>query len=257
MAINLEGVLLIGTLISGLLWLSGKWRDKSTQKSKQLPLYADFAKSFFQVFVFVFIVRSFIIEPFRIPSGSMLPTLEIGDFIVVKKYSYGLRLPLLHKKVLPLGSPQRGDVIVFRFPEEPQKNYIKRVVGLPGDVIDYRTKTLTINGQAVVSQKIGPYEPQQRSFDELGADVYSETLLGVTHRILNNAGRDNSRGDGTYTVPDGHYFVMGDNREQSYDSRFWGFVPEENLLGKAGLIWMNWDFERKKGAFNRIGTIIK
>jgi signal peptidase I len=210
----------------------------------------------------VFVLRSFFFEPFRIPSGSMIPTLQIGDLILVNKYQYGVRLPVIHTKVFDIGSPQRGDVMVFRFPHNPSQDYIKRVVGIPGDRVEYVNRRLTINGTPV------PTRPAERYFEEGRVQYYNqfiETLGGVEHRIILNDGPGVPIAQGfqhthpqacqysppeavTCTVPPGHYFMMGDNRDNSEDSRFWGFVPEENIVGRAFFIWMNF------GNIGRIGS---
>jgi signal peptidase I len=226
------------------------------------PWYLEYTASFFPVILVVFVLRSFFFEPFRIPSGSMIPTLQIGDLILVNKYTYGVRLPVIHTKVLDIGSPQRGDVMVFRFPHNPSQDYIKRVVGLPGDKIEYFNRRLTINGVPV------PSKPADKYFEEGRVQFYNqfiETLGGVEHRIILNDGPGVPIQQGyqhthpqacqyaspegvTCTVPPGHYFMMGDNRDNSEDSRFWGFVPEENIVGRAFFIWMNF------GNIGRIGS---
>ena len=216
------------------------------------PLWVEWGASFFPVILIVFVLRSFLFEPFKIPSGSMLPTLEVGDFILVNKFTYGIRLPVINKKIISINSPQRGDVMVFRYPEDPSFDYIKRVVGLPGDTIAYQNKQLSINGQPVEATRIFDYHHPERLY-------YSEQYVGrmgkVEHRFLNDgdapafipdATRFPYRENCTYnaagvicTVPPGHYFLMGDNRDNSRDSRFWGFVPDENIVGKAVFIWFH------------------
>jgi signal peptidase I len=202
----------------------------------------------------VLVLRSFVAEPFRIPSGSMMPTLLVGDFILVNKFSYGLRLPVLNTKVLELGEPQRGDVVVFRYPEDPSIDYIKRVVGLPGDHIVYQDKQLTINGEPVGQLPQGTYIGTGAGAASTGASLRYEQLGDVKHDILVRPG---VRGiEGEITVPPGHYFMMGDNRDNSKDSRYFGPVPEENLIGKAFMIWMNWDSTAEGVAWDRIGNRI-
>lgn len=225
------------------------------------PVPVEYARSFFPVLLLVLLIRSFLGEPFKIPSSSMMPTLLIGDFVLVNKFSYGLRLPVLHTKILDTGSPQRGDVMVFRFPgrgpDDPQKgvDYIKRVVGLPGDVIEYRDKQIFVNGEAVPLVPDGVFVGVGQGRGETGDRLLTETLGTHTHQILH---RDpESRGSGRFEVPTGHYFVMGDNRDNSLDGRFWGFVPDENLVGRAVLIWMNFDSRAGGVDFSRIGTVIK
>lgn len=205
------------------------------EKLLKEPWPVDYSRSFFPVLLVVLVVRSFIVEPFQIPSGSMKPTLEVGDFILVNKFSYGLRLPVVHQRFLEVNDPERGDVMVFRFPEEPAINFIKRVVGLPGDRIRYEGKQLYVNGEAVTKTLIeeGPeLSPQQL--------LLEEQLGEVSHFIYNNP-RDPGPQMREVVVPEGHYFTMGDNRDHSNDSRYWGFVPEDNIVGRAFAVWMHWD----------------
>lgn len=199
------------------------------------PWPVDYARSFFPVLLVVLVLRSFVVEPFQIPSGSMRPTLEIGDFILVSKFAYGLRLPVVHTEILDLGEPERGDVMVFRFPSDPSVNFIKRVVGLPGDRIRYEGKQLYINGKPVPKTLLaeGPAEAP-------GELMYTEQLGEVEHHIYNNP-RDFGPQMRELIVPEGHYFTMGDNRDHSNDSRYWGFVPEANVVGRAFAVWMHWD----------------
>lgn len=196
---------------------------------ENLPSWADLSRSMFPVLAFVLVLRSFIVEPFQIPSGSMLPTLKIGDFILVNKFSYGLRLPVLNTKIIPIDDPKRGDVVVFKFPQDPSINYIKRLVGVPGDVIRYENKIIYVNGEA-----------QQQTFvANLAPNVLmNENLSGVEHEIFNTPSRPGVEGE--WTVPEGQYFVMGDNRDNSNDSRYWQFVPDSLLVGKAFAVWMHW-----------------
>jgi signal peptidase I len=227
------------------------------------PAWLEYTASFFPVILFVFVLRSFLFEPFRIPSGSMLPTLEVGDFILVNKYEYGVRLPVINRKVVDVGQPKRGDVMVFRFPLNPTQDYIKRVVGLPGDRIEYFNKRLKINGQEV------PLTPLDSYVDPDRMQVYKqfdEKLGDISHRVVVNEnapaglpggwpnthpGACQTSGSGIVcTVPPGHYFVMGDNRDNSEDSRFWGFVPDNNIVGRAFLIWMNFGNMGRIGGFN-------
>ena len=227
------------------------------------PWWLDWTAGLFPVIITVFFVRSFLVEPFRIPSGSMIPTLLVGDLILVNKFTYGLRLPVLNMKVTEGNAPQRGDVMVFRYPPKPTVDYIKRVVGLPGDTVAYLNKRLTVNGQPVATETIPEFfdEDAMRYFKQ-----YEEALGEKKHRLLNDddrpafvPGADNFSGrDGcSYTVegvtckvPEGHYFMMGDNRDNSLDSRYWGFVPERNIVGKAFWIWMNFSSPKRFGGFN-------
>ena len=225
-------------------------------KSASMPLLVEYSRAFFPVILAVFLLRSFVIEPFRIPSGSMLPSLYIGDFILVSKFSYGLRLPILNTRVMPVGEPERGDVMVFRFPKDPSTNFIKRVIGLPGDVITYRGKRLTVNGEPVVVQKteLLPELTAQRGQRSLSS--FLESIGQSEHAIVLDDNR-HSRSL-KVSVPPGHFFVMGDNRDHSNDSRYWGFVPKENIVGKAFFVWFSWDSPGGGGVnWHRLGTVIQ
>ncbi len=250
--------LVMATLVTGVVW-GGYWLYlKQTRQEYPLdkePLLVEYARSFFPVVLIVLLLRSFLVEPFRIPSGSMMPTLLIGDFILVNKFSYGVRLPVLNNKVIELGEPERGDIVVFRFPKQPTVDYIKRVIGLPGDRIAYFDKKLYVNGQPISQVSLGRYQGVGQGANMTGAEHFDEDLTGVKHSILINHGV--SSVEDVFVVPQGQYFVMGDNRDNSNDSRYWGTVPEGNLVGKAFFIWMNWDWENSGIAFNRIGTILK
>ncbi len=207
--------------------------EETLTKVSREPYLIETGKSFFPVFFVVLVVRSFVAEPFQIPSGSMLPTLEVDDFILVNKFEYGLRLPVAGTKVVSYKDPDRGDVMVFKFPKNPKINFIKRVVGLPGDRITYRDKQLYINNKLIDEQLIKAPSLQNR----MGR--YTEQLGDVSHEIFKASALP--RVNKTWVVPDGHYFVMGDNRDNSNDSRFWGFVPDELVVGKAFAVWMHWE----------------
>ncbi|HEY6821015.1 MAG TPA: signal peptidase I [Burkholderiales bacterium] len=245
--------LLILLVVTGIVWLVElAFLSKGRPADGKQPWWVEYSVSFFPVILVVFFLRSFLVEPFKIPSSSMVPTLLVGDFILVNKFAYGVRLPVANRKIFDIGNPQRGDVMVFRYPEDPSLDYIKRVVGLPGDRIEYRNKRLTINGKPVPERQVDDYLSRERmQFSRR----YVETLGGVEHQILLDddappyitplrsfpfAGNCNYNMSGlACTVPPGHYFMMGDNRDNSSDSRVWGFVPDENIVGKAFFIWLN------------------
>ncbi|KVT53744.1 signal peptidase I [Burkholderia ubonensis] len=238
-------------------------RSKLRDEKLRQPWWLEYTASFFPVILAVFVVRSFIVEPFKIPSGSMVPTLLVGDFILVNKFDYGLRMPVTNTK-LTQGRPlERGDVVVFRYPKDESVDYIKRVIGLPGDTVAYQDKQLTINGKPVPETPLADYFDEER---QNYAKQFEESLGGRKNAILNNPAvppfvmgaydypyRDNctynSRGV-ICKVPAGHYFMMGDNRDNSADSRYWGFVPDQNIVGRAFFIWMNFGDLKRIGSFN-------
>jgi signal peptidase I len=254
--VNMFNLLLtIATVITGIVWLLDLlWLRRRRGADGQRGPLVDFCAGLFPVIAAVFVVRSFVFEPFRIPSGSMLSTLQIGDFILVDKYSYGLRCPVGSCKLLNVGEPKRGDVVVFIYPGagpgDPMKgsDFIKRVIGVPGDHIQYVDKTLIINGERVESVADGAY------LEGGIIERRRETLNGVTHDILINP--EAPARDIDVTIPPGQYFMMGDNRDGSNDSRYWGTVPEANLKGRAVLIWMNFNFDKTRGDLSRIGTVV-
>jgi signal peptidase I len=257
--VNFALILLILLLVSGAIWAADALvlRKRRPADAKD-PWWVEYGASFFPVILIVFMLRSFLVEPFKIPSGSMIPTLQVGDFILVNKYTYGIRLPVVNRKVIDINSPQRGDVMVFRYPEDPSLDYIKRVIGVPGDVIAYQNKKLTINGEPVATRRIDDYLHPERLYY---SRQFTEKIDAAEYQTLNDADAPpyipgpaqfpnrelcsyNAAGVNC-TVPPGHYFVMGDNRDNSRDSRFWGFVPEQNIVGKAFFIWLNFsDFSR-------------
>lgn len=297
---NFALLLFIATVVTGLYWLAERFyflpkRQKAAQaleaasEQRRLDLQAkgiakvdldgdiseartrllmqpwwlDWTAGLFPVILIVFVLRSFLFEPFKIPSGSMIPTLLVGDLILVNKFTYGIRLPVINTKVTEGNAPQRGDVMVFRYPPQPSLDYIKRVVGVPGDEVAYLNKRLTINGKEV------PTKPVPDFFDESLVRYFKqfeEELGAKPHRVLNNAdapafvqgasdfeGRQNCRYsvEGVVCkVPEGHYFMMGDNRDNSLDSRYWGFVPDKNIVGKAFFVWMNFGNLGRIGPFN-------
>lgn len=252
-------ILTVLTLVTFVFWLVERLVfRKRGRESGGIRKTTETLGSLFPVLLLVLVFRSFLFEPFKIPSGSMIPTLWIGDFIVVNKYAYGLRLPVLNSKVVEVGEPERGDIIVFRFPEDERVNYIKRVVGLPGDTISYRDKVLFVNGEEVEQETVGPWVGKGLNRNVPGRNPVErlEYLDEDPHHIVVYPERPNGRVQ-SVSVPAGHYFVMGDNRDQSLDSRAWGFVPEENLVGRAQRIWMHWDCSRGCVDFSRIGDKIE
>ncbi|MSP27098.1 MAG: signal peptidase I [Methylococcales bacterium] len=250
--------LLLATVITGIVWGSSLLFLKSEGQvfdAANEPLIVEYARSFFPVVLIVLLLRSFLAEPFRIPSASMMPTLLIGDFILVNKFTYGIRLPVINTKIVEMNTPVRGDIVVFRYPKDPTVDYIKRVIGLPGDKITYDNKKLYINDQPVNYKSLGLYQGVGQGEEMTGAEQLLENLTGVEHNILIR--HDALSAEGVYVVPKGSYFVMGDNRDNSNDGRYWGFVPEENLVGKAFFIWMSWDWQHKGVGLDRIGTVLK
>ncbi|MGH8082965.1 MAG: signal peptidase I [Lysobacter sp.] len=249
------------TLFTGLVWLLDKAvlakrraaREGLLDDGKE-PVVVDYSKAFFPVLFVVLILRSFIAEPFRIPSNSMMPTLLTGDFILVNKFTYGLRLPITNHKILAMGEPERGDVVVFRPPHHPEQDWIKRIIGLPGDKVSYRDGRLTVNGEPIIYAPIGTYQGRGNGTEMTGAQELREQIGKHVHRILLRTESPLlDQGEGDWVVPEGEYFVMGDNRDNSEDSRYWGYLPEQNLRGRAFLIWMNFD----DGVdFSRIGNSI-
>ena len=257
MHFDFSAALTLATLVSGLI-AAGYWwlqrRKKEALITSDEPLIVEYAKSFFPVLLFVLVLRSFIVEPFRIPSSSMMPTLLIGDFILVNKFSYGIRLPVVNTKVIDLGEPERGDVMVFRYPKDPSLDYIKRVIGLPGDRVGYYDKHVYINGQKVSQDPVDLYQGVGQGANMTGAQLNHELLSVREHDILIMQERPSIEGE--VIVPEGHYFMMGDNRDNSNDSRYWGTVPEENIVGKAFATWMNWDASNNGIDWKRLGTLI-
>lgn len=234
MEINFPLVLIILTALAGGMWFYDRLvARKQRREGEPRAWYIEAVAPFFPVLFVVLILRSFVIEPFQIPSGSMIPTLKVGDFILVNKFSYGLRLPVLRTKVLPIGEPQRGDVMVF-FPPNDERYFIKRVIGLPGDEIRIIDNVLYINGDEM-PQVDTDYEA------ELGYQVKSEALGEVEHLVRKRVSPGRYGHDFRDIVPEGHYYMIGDNRDNSHDSRAWGPVPEANIVGKAFAIWLHWD----------------
>ena len=258
-------ILFVLVIITGIAYIGKIIRQKrttSTFGNHNQVWWITYVADFFWIFLIVFLLRSFLFEPFKIPSASMMPTLIEGDYILVNKYSYGVRLPIIDSKIIDISYPENGDVIVFKYPQDTSINFIKRVIGIPGDVVEYTSdKTLKINGKEVDKIEHQDYFHKNRNFY---SKQFSSSLNGKEFNILNDAEiptifqaaenfplRENCQITAekyTCKVPDGHYFVMGDNRDNSKDSRIWGFVPEQNLVGRAFLIWFNAD------DFSRIGN---
>ncbi|HMN44830.1 MAG TPA: signal peptidase I [Povalibacter sp.] len=267
MIFDFSFILTVATFVTGVIWGLEAWLWKPSRLQRAAaegtapenvrePIVVEYARSFFPVILIVLVIRSFLFEPFRIPSDSMMPTLLDGDFIFVNKFSYGLRLPVLNSKIVNIGEPQRGDVIVFRLPSDPSVNYIKRLVGLPGDHVSVRNQRVFINDQPMTVTLDGTYAGPRNTGPQADALQGVEDLGGVKHRVLFIPERDSR--DYDQVVPADHYFFMGDNRDNSRDSRFpeVGFVPEKNLVGKAVRIWLNWDLPDAP-IWNRIGDAIK
>lgn len=265
---NYSVILFTVCVVTGLLWALDRsiWRKQRPEGAPR-PGWLEYTAGFFPLLLVIFLLRSFAFEPFNIPSGSMIPTLRIGDMILVQKYSYGIRLPIVHTKILDLGGPDRGDVVVFRYPKDPSQDYIKRIVGLPGDEVRYENKVLSINGVEVPRTPAGAFmdstmvRPIDRFEEQLGEKRY-HTLVDPDMGngfLLAEAFPFRDQCQRTLTgmvcrVPDGHYFGVGDNRDNSADSRVWGFIPERNLAGRAILVWFNAS-EVFDGNFSRLGWI--
>ncbi len=274
-SVNYPLLLLLAVVTCGVAWAMDRWVwSKKRPAGEVAPSHVDIPASVFFVLLVIFLLRSFVAEPFRIPSSSMRPSLEVGDFILVNKFKYGLRLPVVDKKVIELGVPERGDVVVFRYPLDLSSDYIKRVVGIPGDVVEYRNKQLKVNGvpsaqierapYSYVAEDIGQFVTNQRFTEKMGEKSYDIATTPNTPTINGNgvqvfAGRDQCQYFGnegfSCKVPAGQYLVLGDNRDNSLDGRYWGFVPDANLRGKAFFIWFNWA-DVVGLNFKRIGTTV-
>lgn len=265
---SFAAVLLLATVTTGAIWAVDHFLLRKKRLETGEPVLVEMARSFFPVLAIVFLLRSFLYEPFKIPSESMLPTLEAGDFILVNKFTYGIRIPVLNEKITEGNAPKRGDVMVFRYPVDPRKDFIKRIVGIPGDVVTYKNKRLTVNGTPIPVSTIGSQTHADANLLLRRFEVFGEKLGEKEHRAyvdpqmptvnlggvrnFPNAENCEYNNEGvTCKVPAGHYFMMGDNRDNSDDSRYWGFVPERNIVGQAVLIWMNF------GAWKRVGTRIE
>jgi len=258
-------ILFVLLLVTGGIWLLDRFALSAKRASGIAePWWVEYAKSFFPVILIVFFIRSFLVEPFKIPSGSMIPTLQVGDFILVNKFTFGVRLPIISKKIVQINDPQRGDVMVFHYPENPSVDYIKRVIGLPGDTVEYRNKRLTINGVEQPQQSDGDYNYVESGLNFVHTERRNEMFADRKHALLVNPdmptlhlgsvaefkGRENCTYDEDSVrckVPEGHYFMMGDNRDNSRDSRYWGFVPDNQIVGKAFFVWMNFSDLKRIG----------
>ncbi|UOO83131.1 signal peptidase I [Uruburuella testudinis] len=276
---SFTAVLLIFVLFTGLVWLVHKGRLKSRTGNADSNHFTDYMSGFFPIILIVFVLRTFVAEPFQIPSSSMRPGLVVGDFILVNKFAYGIRTPIINNVLVPTGEVARGDVVVFNYPEDTKINYIKRAVGVPGDVVEYKDKVLSINGNIVEDHAAGvqSYAENTRQYGVINieADAFRETIDNHTFEVLKMSDEpsfkpervrpdfayrnnceytEDSAGAGTAfkcIVPEGHYFMMGDNRDNSEDSRYWGFVSDDLIVGKAFFIWMNF------GHMSRVGTRIE
>ncbi|MBP6345081.1 MAG: signal peptidase I [Neisseriaceae bacterium] len=270
---SFTAVLLIFVLVTGVVWFYDRAQTKKkTDQASNKHHFVDYMRGFFPVIFVVFVLRSFVAEPFQIPSSSMRPGLVVGDFILVNKFVYGLRLPVANKVIIPVGEVERGDVAVFNYPRDPSLNYIKRIVGVPGDVIDYHNKVLTINGEVIKDEFVGeasyleatpqgPVNLNNNLFDETMGDKRYQVYQMPQMPTLQLSGVDSDfpfrdqclyeENGFTCKVPQGQYFAMGDNRDNSEDSRYWGFVDSQYIVGKAFLVWMNF------GDFSRVGTKIQ
>lgn len=261
---NFALILFLLLVVSGALWFADRFfARKRRAPDAPTPAWVEYGASFFPIILVVFALRSFVVEPFKIPSGSMIPTLLVGDFILVNKWTYGIRLPVINKKIIDVNEPKRGEVMVFRYPADPSLDYIKRVVGLPGDRVEYMNKQLRINGEVVELQAQPDYLHTDRMYytprfgEKLGDAEHSVLIERDKPAFISQALNFPFRENCTYTVsgiactvPDGHYFVMGDNRDASADSRVWGFVPEENIVGRAFFIWFNFSDMKRIGGFH-------
>ena len=279
MSFDFMAFLVLATLITGSVWLadvlvSARRQPEANTASatpRRMPSRrgsrsAEYARALFPVLLLVLGVRAFVVEPFTIPSNSMLPTLYTGDFILVNKFAYGLRLPIADTTLIPLGVPRRGDVAVFAFPQDPSIDYIKRIVALPDDLVDYRDKTLYINGTPQPQRPVARFVGMGAAGEMSGAELVSENLDERSHQILVRTQAPNLKpgcnilAAGPIRVPETHYFVLGDNRDGSNDSRCFGFVPDSHLRGKAFFVWMHWDATRPTElpiAFERIGQVVR
>jgi signal peptidase I len=250
---DFELFLVSATLLTGIIALIDivYW---AKHRTTTMPRVIEYAHSFFPVLLIVLLLRSFLVEPFRIPSGSLEPTLLPGDFVAANKFTYGLRLPVSHAKIFSFNKPKTGEIVIFRHPAHPGMDLIKRTIGVSGDKISYTNKILYINGVEQPQRLVGHGTDEEEGV-EIPVDIYEENLNGVKHFIYVNP--DVPANDMSIVVPDSSYFMMGDNRDDSEDSRYWGFLPEENIIGKAFLVWMSWDGQNNTIRWNRLGSLIR
>ncbi|OGV52092.1 MAG: signal peptidase I [Legionellales bacterium RIFCSPHIGHO2_12_FULL_42_9] len=250
---NFALLLLVLSLVSGIIVLLDKvWWAKKRKHGKKCSKMIEYSYSYFPVFFLVLLLRSFLLEPFRIPSGSLEPTLQVGDFVAVNKFAYGIRLPVFENKIIPINNPKTGEIVVFRWPPAPEYDFIKRVIGVAGDKVSYHNKVLTINGKKM-KQTFIEYTTDESSGRAVAK--YQENLAGVVHDIYVHP--EVAAVDYDITVPAGYYFMMGDNRDDSADSRFWGFVADEYLRGKAFLVWLSWNSKTGGFRWSNIGHFIR
>lgn len=257
MNFNYELILFYAVIVSGVVALLDTIflaPIRKKVKQKKLPLIIDYARSFFPILLIVFSARSFGFEPRHIPSGSLKPTLLVGDFVLVNKFEYGIRLPVIHKKIFSISEPKRGDIVVFREPPLEKRDLIKRVIGIPGDHVIYKNKTLYINGKETSQEFIRYTTDQDDSSHSWEVMQKQENLLGISHGIyqIPQQGKD----DFDVTVPEGKYFMMGDNRDDSADSRYWGFLPEQNIIGKATHVLISFDSIKHPVRWERVASKI-
>jgi len=254
-------ILVCLTAVSGLIWLvdslffARKRKPIYASDGKlKLPLLVDYSRSFFPVLIFVLIIRSFLFQPFRVPTGSLEPTIMPGDFLVVNMFDYGLRLPVWHNKIMQIGEPKRGDIMLFRWPVNEHMDFIKRVLGVPGDRISYINKVFYINGVEAKQTPIGDAtDSNEEGTDSWPVKVVEEDLNGIKHKIYLRPDKP-AEDFKDLVVPKGHYLMVGDNRDSSNDGRYWGFVPENNIIGKALYVWLSWDSINHKFRWQRFGN---
>lgn len=257
MTIDFPFVLTMLVIISGIIALIDIlfFAKKRKISGKKQPIIFEYARSFFPILLLVWGIRSFLVQPYRVPTGSLEPTVLPGDFIVVNQFSYGLRLPVLNKKLVSIGEPKTGDIVLFRWPPNPSTIYVKRVIGVPGDHVIYKNKVLTINGKVMSQESLGSAFDFEPGDPPIPSQLKEENLNGIKHKIL-LSNQDRKAPVYDIVVPKNMYFMVGDNRDDSGDSRMWGFVPEANLVGKAFGIWMSWDSDKSTVRWQRIGTPI-